>query len=459
MSDYLRRLVPDSNRLEVAFASHNHNHAGKLLEAMYAEVSGFVGAFLDRDDQPTWARRAAEYLKHEFFDDTPGRIKLFSDMEPALAVGDGGTYINCRHALNMWVKGGRKGPMPFGLFQDYGSCVDACKAEGCDTLLGWRAAQPSFREVFLHPAAWYDYANRGYCSDGWTGSGSATQARRNGLAFRIKYDLAGNSVDFTDDDKNEQIVARTWCRTGIPDWLLNHTRANHAFEDGAITAFNTGVPELLKVFKAGGFVHCGGTRTSGGSRPFTPGRVGPHMQTGHGGDDSDNFRKFCQDVIGVPAKPNDFPVAMGQTWGPGWSGECADRYWPFGTDASGKVWTMADVKTGLSAGTIDDAFTFDLQTRWGWGWKPEGAWVCWASWLLQDIEYAWLPMVRGFPGTPSPEPVSQHPQIVSRVRVDQVGQVPAVRGGVALTLDGKLYEWIYTPNGDSTYSLIPKPSM
>ena len=212
MSALLRELIPESNRVEVAFANgHNGGTKAALLEGLYA--AGFVGAFVDHEDQPTWARRAARYLKDDFFDNTPGTKKLFSDVASQLADGDGERHVNCRHALELWEAGGKQGPEPYSTAQDYGSCVDASCSEHETTMFGWRAAQASYREVFKFAAAWYKYANRGYCSDGWSGSGIAAVARRVGCAFRIQYHVGNVEVDFTDDDENENIVARRWCRS------------------------------------------------------------------------------------------------------------------------------------------------------------------------------------------------------------------------------------------------------
>jgi hypothetical protein len=426
---FLANLIPESNRLDVAF-SRAAGNASKthLLEACYSPGAGFVGAFSEEDDDsPEWARRAAAYMNADFLDNTPGTKKLFGDVSRQLAVGDGECHINTRYALEAWAKNGKVGVEPFTNDQDYGSCIDcAGGAEGGTALIGFRAAKmPQVNEIYKHPAAWYFYGDRGYCSDGWGNGGLSAVARRRGLAFRTKYDLPGGSVDFTDDNKNEQIVARQWCRSGIPSWIYSHTSANHAFEDGAITQFEGSLAEMKKAFAAGGIILTSGTRTSGGSKPFTPGSVGPHAQTAYGYDDSDEFRRFCQDVIGVRPRDNDFPITMGQTWGSGWSGECADRYWP--------AW---------------------------WGPKPQGAWVCWASWLEDalSLDYVWLPWVKGFPNdNPLPPPTQQHPVITGTLYADQLASGGiAIRGDLQLNADGK-FDYIVIPDGPGRYKPIPRP--
>ena len=148
MNPFLANLIPDSNRLEVAFARAGTKT--NLLEAAYAPDSGFIGAFIDADGQPSWARRAARYMADEFLYDTPGRLKYFGDVLPGLTDdGAGKVLANWRHALEAWEANGRQGPAPFSNDQDYGSCTDASAAEHECSLFGWRAARPEFREQWL----------------------------------------------------------------------------------------------------------------------------------------------------------------------------------------------------------------------------------------------------------------------------------------------------------------------
>lgn len=426
MSDFLRELIPDSNRIEAAFASGgNPGHKAGLLEANYG--AGFVGSFKDIDDCPNWARRAARYMRDDFFDNTPGRKKLFSDVASMLADGDGERHVNCRHALELWEAGGRQGPEPYSTDQNYGSCVDASKSEDETTMFGWRAAQPQFREVFKVAAAWYKYANRGYCSDGWGGSGIAAVGRRVGCAFRMKYTVGSVDVDFTDDDENENIVARKWCRSGIPADLAEYTQKHHGYEDGAITAYNGDHVGLKKVMKAGGTLHAGGVRTSGGSKPFTTGRTGPHMQSTVGYDDTEECRQWFKDQHGITWAAGDFPLINHQTWGRGWRGECADQYWP----------------THL------------------WGPKPQGAWVCSAKWWLADVEYAWLPWAKGFPGIgPGPAPQPTIPLLTGSLYAEQVSpSLIAVRGELQLPADLGGHSYIIVPDGHGKYFPVAKPKV
>lgn len=408
----LAHLMPLSNVIAIpAFSAAAGMSA--LVAAYTPGESTFIGAFCDNDDFPDWARRIARYNREDFRKNTPGVKKQFGDIASELADdGAGRVLANYRHALDVWIAGGKQGPEPFSCQQDYGSCVDASAAEHMTAMLGWRAAQPSFNEKYELPAAWYWYADRGYCGDGWDGSGIAAVALRRGIAFRKKYDIGGKSVDFTDDDKNEQIVARQWCRTGIPEWMYQETQTNHPLEDGCITEFNGSVADVRAVMAAGGIIQTGGTYTSGGSKPFTIGRVGGHMQSFMGADDSDEYRKFCKDTLGVTPRTNDFPVIASQTWGRGWSGECADKYWP----------------------------------GW-WGPKPQGAWVWWASDMIKYFRgdmFAWLPRFKGIAAGPTPPPPPPPPP--GPLPTDQLyftGTVEAMLGDKSL---GK-------------FLLVPKPEL
>lgn len=451
---YLASLIPESNTLSLAFA----RRASALREMVYAPDSGFVGAFRDADGEAEWARRAARYMRDDFLHNTPGRRKRLGDVLSTFrGDGAGECSVVFRHALDAWVAGGRQGVEPYSTSQVYGSCIDAAASEHKTAIVAYRAARmPEVHEVYKYACAWYDYAERAYCSDGWNNSGSAAVALRLGLAFRIAYNLGGKSVDFTDDDKNEQIVARTWCRSGVPEWLSGYTSQFHKFEDGAITEFEGGVKELRAVFAEGGVVSTSGRFTSGGSKPFTNGSVGPHGQSGVGGDDADDCRQFLRDVVNVAPRENDFPVVMNQTWGPGWKGECADKYWPWGTDSDGKVWTLADLKAAnLSPERLAELIE-DARGKWGWGWKPQGAWVVWASTLLDrlSVDYAWLPRVKGFPsGEPTPEPDKPAPPISGELYLEQVGDKLPIRGEV----ECNGFRYIAIPAATKgRYRLVPK---
>lgn len=393
MAHPLAHLIPTSNTLQAR--SMDPATAGTVLASLYSPSGGFVGAFCRNSDRgPRWANRVADYDRSEFKHNTPGRIKRFSETPTDRLANDGAGKCspNWRHALELWAVGGRQGPEPYTCYQDYGSCVDAEASEGITTMLGWRAAQPQYREKFTRAAAWYRYANRGYCSDGWSGWACATQALRLGIAFREKYDEA----DFEDDDDNEQIVARTWCRSGVPMSMEQRTKRDNPHAAGSITDFDEGLAAMRACFAAGGTIATGGTFTSGGSRPFTNGSTGPHMQRACGCDDSDEYRKFAKDTIGATVPANDFAVVMHQTWGANWSGACAEKYWP--------TW---------------------------WGPRPQGAWVALASVILKRFSgdmLAWMPDLVGIPDTnPQPVPPSPTPgpavvPITGRLQINATGR-------------------------------------
>lgn len=374
---------PASNVIQSARSTSRARGTSRATELRRAYDSGFVGAFLnnpkdangkpDSGAQPTWARDIANHYRGEFLRNTPGKLKKYSDIASTLKDdGKGKTWANFRHALELWERGGRVGPMPYTEFQDFGSCVNASKAAGTTMLLGIRAADPANKEIFSRSAAWYEYGNRGYCSDGWYMGAQVAISMQVGLAFRRAYSLGGLNVDFTDDDTNEYYVARGCCRAGLPDALERDTAEHHPYEDGAFVEFDGDRGDLLKVFAAKGGINTGGVYTSGGSKPFTPGRVGGHEQFGYGADDSEECRKWFRD-LGITIPADDFPIAMDQTWGPGFSGACAAKYWP----------------THL------------------WGPQPEGCWLALASQIIRNFAgdiWACFPKFKGV-ADPNPAPV------------------------------------------------------
>jgi len=433
-TNFLAGLIPETNRIEAALQNASAATATSIIEAIYSPGSGFVGVFIDEEDQPEWARRAAKWLDDEFtspvHSNVPTKTKLFGDVLPRLeGDGAGEVLVNFRHALDCWVKNGRQGVAPYDVHQKYGSCVDASCAEHECALFGVRAITPKYNEQWKYSSAWWKYAFRGYCSDGWNGSGIASAAYKVGAAFRIPYNIDCNSTDFTDNDENEKLCARTWCRSQpgcLKDYLIEH----HPYEDGAITRFQGGVKEMRKAFAAGAIIHTSGTRTSGSSAPFSIGRVGPHMQSAVGCDDSDEFRKFCKDVIGVTPRDNDYPVIMNQTWGSGWRGETADKYWP----------------------------------DW-WGIKPSGAWVWWASDVINRLscDYVWLPWVKGFEGTgPGPGP-GPGPIIAPKLEGELYGELHndayVIRGTLKLEQDDDTFSYAMTPAGDNKFKPVWVPDL
>ena len=471
---FLQKTIPEDNVVDLMFAKGTPAQMTSL-EALYDPATKLILCFsADDEESPDWARKAGKYLDDQFTSPDNGEgphTKLFGDVIPKLYDdGAGKVNMNCRHALEFW-KEHNQGLAPYKKSQGYGSCVDASCAEHEDALFGYRAAHPEFlrernqkREIWKYSAAWYKYANRGYCSDGWNGSGCASVAYKIGAAFTIKYEVGGNSVSFEDENKNERIVAREWCRRGVPDWLAEYTQEHHAYEDGAITRFQGGRSELRRLFANGGVIHTSGRRTSGGSKPFSIGSVGPHMQSGVGCDDSDDFRRFCESTIGVRPRDDDFPVVMNQTWGGGWRGECADRYWPFGTDLEGKIWSWYDFKNAMASGRLSFSMLSMFDDGWGWGPKPEGAWVWWASDVLNRLscDYGWLPWVTGFPtDDPVPPPPGDHPPIHDFLYIED----DIVEGEVRLELPDKMYKYVCIPQQDpenpnrKSFALKAKPDL
>lgn len=403
----LATIIPDSNRLDVAFArSFVGGMPGNLLHQAYQ--SGFIGAFTDHTDQPQWARRIARWDRDDFRKNTPGRKKRTSDVASTLSRGAGGSFPNFRYALELW---NGEGDKPFTRYQQFGDCVDSSSTEHEECLMGYRAHNlQTYCEQFKYACTYGRYAERGYCGDGWNGSGIAAVALRTGAFFARVYDTLAKKYDFTDEMKTESTMARTWCRSGLPQDLKDYVHANHPYEDGAITEFDGSASDIINVFASGGVIHTGGTNTSGSSKPCAIGSVGGHEQSILGCDGSPECVKFFNDK-GISAVKESDPICIfSQTWGPGWSGEISDSYWPVGTKENGQVVTQADInslRTTSDERTVR-AYIASFAGTWGWGEKPEGAWAFSASQVMRCFNgdmFVWLPRVKGFPcDVPPPAP-------------------------------------------------------
>jgi hypothetical protein len=430
VSDYLRNLIPGTNRIE-ANQARGTGRKSSFLATCYSD-GGFVGSFMPRGraDVPGssdggWAQDAGDYLRDEWTAEAEGP-KFLSDVLSSLPnAADGGCHMSHVAAYEAWAAAGKVGVEPFTCEQDYGSCVDASLSELLTAMLGLRieAGKP---EKWVTSAAWYAYALRGYCSDGWNAWGAATALQKLGAGFRGRYDFDGqDSIDMTDDDRNEQLCARTWCRNGPPSYLRQHTTANHPVNQAAIVEFDGGLHELMTAFANRGVLHFSGTRVSGGPKPFTPGSVGPHQMPAYGCDSSEEGRKWFRDRCGVAIADNDCAVHCGNTWGTRtgqWSGECSDQYWPP-----------------------------------HWGPKTPGSWICLGSWFMRNLsqDMVYFPdVIPGFPGTPVPPPTPVQPKLEGTLYAEQVGSIIAIRG--ELKLEDK-HAYIVVPDGTGTFKPIPKP--
>ena len=404
----LAKLIPASNSFQLTAMSPDR---ADVLERIYRD--GFAGCFLEEWETASNLTRVAKWDRDEFMYDTPGKRKWFSDVVDSLGDGDGECHINTKPAFEAWQRDGQGDRHPFRIYQDYGDCVDASLVELFAQFLGVRSNDPTSREVFRYLPAFYAYAERGYCQHGWTLSAAATVYRRIGLCLAKQIEVAGNTLDWRAEDASENAVAREYCRRGLPTWLTEWTAKTFPFEDGAITRFDCDRTSLKKLFAAGGGLHTGGTRTSGSSKPFVVGRVGPHAQSFVGYDDSEQCRQFYTS-LGFRYKDDDFPVVAHQTWGGGWSKEVGDPYWP----------------------------------SW-WGPKPQGAWVWLASQLCDHLgggSYAYLPMVKGFPSDdpqPDPDPVPDPMKVPTFVGGDLIVDATCPKCG-----------WHFT---DGPKYIVPKP--
>jgi hypothetical protein len=214
------------------------------------------------------------------------------------------------------------------------------------------------------------------------------------------------------------MVTSTWCRTGIPAWLKDWTVKTFTFDPTAITKFDGSLDALRRLVAAGGQFHHGSNSTAGSSNPDSWKRIGGHAQTMFGGDWSERTLRFFADQGYKLTVANDFWVPNHQTWGNGWSGQTAAKFWP----------------------------------SW-WGKQPQGAWVSRASSLLSRVDgYAYLPRFPWFPGTSPapPDPVDVTP-LTGTIYADNGGPI---RG--TLMAGGKT-KYIIVPDGSGGYVPVRNP--
>jgi len=265
-------------------------------------------------------------------------------------------------------------------------------------------------------------------------------------------DGKGNRLDMTDEFTTETLMARKYCRTGLPAWLKDYIHANHPYEDGAITEFNGDMAMARSVLASGGALQTGGTNTSRNSSPFQIGPVGGHEQSAIGGSDSPDARKFMSDK-GITVPANDFICIFSQTWGSGFSGEVADKYWWVGTAANGKQYSQEEVNNLRGVSPKDAADLVKGMAGTGWGEKPEGAWMFLWSQVKRCFEgdiFAWLPRVKGFanPTPPPPPGPVPNPPFDGSFWVEN-GTI--IRGDARLSL-------AQSTQGNFDYTIVPDPA-
>lgn len=390
----------------------------RALEAAYG--GSYTGCFLPTDDGPMGS--AARYYEDQFRDTVGRKSYLFESIAPAADTFRADTaegWIASKPSYETWVKQRAQETVDwlFGVFQDSGCCVDASLVELLHGLLGTRAADLSLGEIFQWLAAFYAYAFRGSCGQGWYMGAAATVTIEQGYCLALP-EIAGHP--YLREDDSERLVTSTWCRHGPPASVRQFVQdQGWRFEPGAISKFSGGVDALKTMLRSKGQLHHGSNYTSASSVPNKLKRIGGHAQTMFGGDWSDVTLRFFAEQ-GIRYTADDFPCVHHQTWGTNWSGAVADRYWP--------AW---------------------------WGPKPQGAWICSAKQVVQYLSsgYVYLPKMRGTPGAIPPTPASD---------VSLTGDVYAENGGPirgvlkAKTTAGETAEFILIPAGHGVYRPVPK---
>ncbi len=115
------KKIPTSNA--VALPSMLSAFAAQPFQSVYSYQpegltslirSKFIGAFCRKNDEmPSWARDYADWDYAYFHDNHPGKKRKFSDFDAELPRGENADYLNYTAAWNLWDLGGRQGPEPF----------------------------------------------------------------------------------------------------------------------------------------------------------------------------------------------------------------------------------------------------------------------------------------------------------------------------------------------------------
>ncbi len=379
------------------------------LEQAYDD--GFVGCFTPDMSGPLGA--SARWYEDEFKDVAGKDAYLWEHyhnpdaiMQDVVGSDTEFGHIASKPAFETWNRD--KDPQAvdwlFGIFQNFGNCVDASLVELLHGILGIRAADPTNNEVFRWLMAFYAYVFRGYCSHGWYIPTAASVSVQYGYCFALP-SIAG--VKYLEENDSEYAVSREWCNRGRPpeDFQQHVNAQGWRFGQGAITKFSGGTEALKDVIRLKGQVHHGSNYTSGGSKPGQLKRIGGHAQTLLGGDWSERTLKFFRDK-NVSYTESNFPVVNHQTWGGSWSGAVSSSYWP----------------------------------EW-WGPRPQGAWVCSAQQAVDYLfrsAYVYLPMLKGTPGTGPSPPL-------------QADNGSPIRGELIAKSGDKESKYIIVPDGQGGY--------
>jgi hypothetical protein len=239
-----------------------------------AYESGFVGAFLDSEGEPVWARTLAAQGEETFESAAPDAV-TFSDVFPEhwRGAGEGKHAVYWNYAL-------RFDGDPSGVFREKqitGNCVGASAGVSLTHCLGvaiflyerpfdWRGASGT---VF--------YAWRGHCGQGANLGTIAAAHAKYGWASRTVY--ADGRVDLRDTDADQR-YGMNHCRQ--PGTSLAPLWAETAKTPiGKVARFNGSLDELCDLLYAGGSLQTGGRITaSRDGRPVSrQAAVGPHAQS------------------------------------------------------------------------------------------------------------------------------------------------------------------------------------
>lgn len=278
-------VLPGFLRFLIPFAQSSPAGTG----ARAASTTRALEVFLPREDQPTWARRIAEYCRDRFRATCP--TWSATGCFRAAASGTGRRAVNWNYALRY--------PDTYLIQQITGNCVFASAGDvGVTTILGWlifAQGQPIMWEG-CGSASFYMF--RGHAGQGATLASAAEAYERYGYPLRKVY--CGGKYDLRDTVRDQQFGIDNW-RTQPEDFLAETSRVRLGRIAELDTAADDEAQQLIRdCVYAGGVVQTGSTATAAkDGDPVSSGAgIGPHAQVCIGYDDTQEFRDRYQAATG-----------------------------------------------------------------------------------------------------------------------------------------------------------------
>lgn len=200
----------------------------------------------------------------------------------------------------------------FRYYQDYGSCTYASLgSKGIPQILSYQKIALESEVSIEYPVSLVWYSTRGYCADGSYLHQAAIDFETKGVPFRKKY----SQIDLTEEDYDEYVGARLWCRSGPPSWFLNEVKNQGRIGTVSYVEYPTW-EQVRDILANGGILHTGSNATAKSSGdPVSTGTqsIGGHAQVLGGYDNSEEFRDYYKEKTGKVI--NEPVLIWHQTWG------------------------------------------------------------------------------------------------------------------------------------------------